>query len=100
MDPGSSLRETESPKHGAAMLKSESDKEIVEYSKAPTIGKIGMRISDTTRKRKKGGHDFHGSDNRPGWMALMCANNITMQWLESTIKDIKSWEGAELWVVE
>ncbi|KAG5868709.1 hypothetical protein JTB14_030498 [Gonioctena quinquepunctata] len=42
---------------------------------------------------------FHGSDNRPGWVALMCSNNITMQWLKSTIDDIEPWKGAELWVV-
>ncbi|KAG5863387.1 hypothetical protein JTB14_015712 [Gonioctena quinquepunctata] len=30
----------------------------------------------------------------------MCADNTTMQWLKSTIEDIKPWEGAELRVVE
>ncbi|KAG5893074.1 hypothetical protein JTB14_021575 [Gonioctena quinquepunctata] len=43
---------------------------------------------------------FHSSHNRPGWVALMCADNTTMQWLKSTIKDIKPWVGAELRVVE
>ncbi|KAG5876599.1 hypothetical protein JTB14_021566 [Gonioctena quinquepunctata] len=39
---------------------------------------------------------FHSLHNRPGWMALMCADNTTMQRLESTIKDITPWERAEL----
>ncbi|KAG5871079.1 hypothetical protein JTB14_008971 [Gonioctena quinquepunctata] len=208
METGSSLQETESPEHEVALLKSGTDEETVESSKALSIGKDRIRLSGAARQRfkyliKQGlpaeearvksvepvkkestsdkGHKrsetktidgqpkktlreaergssasmptkptfsqvtgdvkvgilpknypevlltmeqmesmkgtildkiiesgkkaatkphYHSSHNRPGWVALMCADNTTIQWLKSTIEDIKPWEGAELRVLE
>ncbi|KAG5894838.1 hypothetical protein JTB14_033681 [Gonioctena quinquepunctata] len=50
MDTVSSLQETESPEHEAALLKSGSEEETVESSKALSIGKNRIRLSGVARK--------------------------------------------------
>ncbi|KAG5869894.1 hypothetical protein JTB14_026745 [Gonioctena quinquepunctata] len=53
METGNSLQETESPEHEATLLKSGSNEETVESSKAFSIGKYRIRLSGAARKRFK-----------------------------------------------
>lgn len=43
---------------------------------------------------------FLSSHNRPGWLAVVCADNATLQWLKDTINSIKPWESASLRIAE
>lgn len=43
---------------------------------------------------------FLNAQRRPGWLALMCADKITVQWLKSHISSIKPWANATLKIVE
>ncbi|KAG5890443.1 hypothetical protein JTB14_025848 [Gonioctena quinquepunctata] len=42
----------------------------------------------------------NSSHNRPGWVALMCANNTNMQWLKKHHRGHRTTGGPELRVVE
>ncbi|XP_050513042.1 uncharacterized protein LOC126888705 [Diabrotica virgifera virgifera] len=44
--------------------------------------------------------NFLSAQNRPGWLALMCADKATLQWLKTHIGEIHPWEGATLRLVE
>ncbi|KAG5872910.1 hypothetical protein JTB14_001900 [Gonioctena quinquepunctata] len=55
---------------------------------------IQDKIIESGKKAAAKPH-LHSSHNRSGWVASMCAHNITMQWLASIIGDIKPWVGAE-----
>lgn len=43
---------------------------------------------------------FHSVHNRPGWLALLCVNSETANWLKGVIGEIKPWDTANLRVVE
>ncbi|KAG5890715.1 hypothetical protein JTB14_026021 [Gonioctena quinquepunctata] len=77
----------------------------VELMKKESTSDKGLRRVRSENKTHEGKHaptkpHFCSSHNRPGWVALMCADNTAMQWLKSTFEDIKPWEGAELRIVE
>ncbi|KAG5879324.1 hypothetical protein JTB14_005056 [Gonioctena quinquepunctata] len=64
--------------------------------------KVGILPKNYLEVLKEGGHkaSFPQLAQQTSWVALMCALNTTMQWLESTNENINLWEGVELRVVE
>lgn len=54
-----------------------------------------MKIQGGTHKPQ-----FHYVRKRSGWLALMCVNKYTANWLEGLSAKLKPWEGAELKIIE
>ncbi|KAG5867335.1 hypothetical protein JTB14_026372 [Gonioctena quinquepunctata] len=62
-------------------------------------------VIKSSSQEKRRPQSLISTARKTDWVALMCANNTTMQWLKSTIEDIKPWEeakemlhGENLWI--
>lgn len=66
------------------------------------LKQIQIAMLDRVRQLKHGSEKpiFNSCTFRPGWLSIVCADQITAQWVKHNAPTLKLWEGAVMKVVE